>query len=377
VDVFQTGSGTSSNMNANEVIARLASEMLGGAEVHPNDHVNASQSSNDVFPTAIHLAATEGVQLHLIPALVHLSAELRVKAAELAEVVKAGRTHLMDAVPVTLGQELDGYATQVDQCIARLRDGLPRLGELPIGGTAVGTGLNAPAEFGSMVAERLAVRTGLPLSEARDHMAAQASRDSLVEMSGHLRTVAVACFKIANDIRWMGSGPRAGLAEIRLPDLQPGSSIMPGKVNPVLSEAMTQVAAQVIGNDAAVAFGGSQGAFELNVFMPMMARNVLESIDLLANVSRLFADGCVAGIEADVDRCRAYAESSPAIATSLNPFLGYERTAVLIKESMETGRPIRELVEETGVLTPDQIDAALDALALTRGGLPAPRAGEA
>jgi fumarate hydratase class II len=373
VDVFQTGSGTSSNMNANEVIARLADLSLGSkgkAKVSPNDHVNASQSSNDVFPTAIHLAATEAVVTELIPSLEHLAEVLRAKADEFADVVKAGRTHLMDAVPITLGQELGGYATQVSQSVRRLRATLPRLGELPIGGTAVGTGLNAPEGFGADVVKRLAKRTGLPLTEATDHIAAQSSRDGLVEASGQVRTAAVALIKIANDLRWMASGPNTGLAEIHLPDLQPGSSIMPGKVNPVLCEAVTQVGAQVIGNDAAIAFSGSQGNFELNVFMPVMARNLLESIELLANVSRIFADRCVAGITADVERCRANAESSPAIATSLNPFLGYERTAQLIKESQRTGTPIRDLVIASGEVDAADLDRALDAAALTRGGLP-------
>jgi fumarate hydratase class II len=370
VDVFQTGSGTSSNMNANEVIARLAGASIGKpGKVHPNDHVNASQSSNDVFPSAIHLAATEAIEVDLIPALEHLGAALRRKEAEFAEVVKAGRTHLMDAVPITLGQEFGGYATQVGQSVRRLRSCLPRLGELPIGGTAVGTGLNAPAGFGADVVKRLRKRTGLPLVEATDHIAAQASRDALVEASGQLRTAAVALTKIANDLRWMASGPRTGLAEIRLPDLQPGSSIMPGKVNPVLCEAVTQVAARVIGNDATIAFAGSQGAFELNVYLPVMGQDLLESIDLLARVSRLFADRCIDGIEADVERCRSNAESSPAIATSLNPFLGYARTAELIAESQRTGTPIRELVAATGELSPEDLDRALDALALTRGGV--------
>jgi fumarate hydratase class II len=370
VDVFQTGSGTSSNMNANEVIAHLATDLLGepGA-VHPNDHVNASQSSNDVFPSAIHVAVTEGVHDDLIPALDHLAKVLRKQARQQAKVVKAGRTHLMDAVPITLGQELGGYATQVEHSVARLHDALPRLGELPIGGTAVGTGINAPKGFGKAVANALAERTGLPLSEAGDHIAAQGARDALVETSGQVRTAAVALVKIANDVRWLASGPRTGLAEIRLPDLQPGSSIMPGKVNPVLCEAVTQVSAQVIGNDAAVAFGGSQGNLELNVFMPMMARNLLESIELLTNVSVLFADRCIAGIEADEERCRTNAEASPSIATSLNPYLGYERTAELIKESMRTGEPIRDLVAATGELAADDLDRALDALALTKGGI--------
>ncbi|CAN5306414.1 hypothetical protein BH20ACT3_BH20ACT3_07850 [soil metagenome] len=337
--------------------------------MHPNDHVNASQSSNDVFPTAIHVAATEGVQRDLIPALEHLAKALRKQARKQAKVVKAGRTHLMDAVPITLGQELGGYATQVEQSVARLNGALPRLGELPIGGTAVGTGINAPKPFGKAVATALAERTGLPLTEATDHIAAQSARDALVETSGQLRAAAVALVKIANDVRWMASGPRTGLAEIRLPDLQPGSSIMPGKVNPVLCEAVTQVGAQVMGNDAAVAFGGSQGNLELNVFMPMMARNLLESVELLTNVSVLFADRCIAGITADEERCRVNAESSPSIATSLNPYLGYERTAEVIKESIRTGEAIRDLVAASGELSADDLDRALDALALTKGGI--------
>jgi fumarate hydratase class II len=370
VDVFQTGSGTSSNMNMNEVLASLASEALEepGA-VHPNDHVNASQSSNDVFPTAIHVAVAEAVTAELIPALEVLAALLRRKARSFSKVVKSGRTHLMDATPVTLGQEFAGYATQVEQATARLRDSLPRLGELPLGGTAVGTGINAPRTFARKVIAGLAEETGLALVEAPDHLAAQSARDSLVEVSGQLRVAAVALVKIANDIRWMGSGPRAGLAEITLPDLQPGSSIMPGKVNPVLAEAVTQVGAQVIGNDAAVAFGGSQGAFELNVYMPMMARNLLESVRLLANVSRVFGERCVAGIKANVERCRDYAEASPSVGTSLAPYLGYEETAALIKESLRSGRSLRELVLEEGLMDEGQLDQALDVLALTKGGL--------
>jgi len=370
IDVFQTGSGTSSNMNANEVIATLASERLGepGA-VHPNDHVNASQSSNDVFPTAIHLAASEAVAVDLIPALEHLRAALARKAKEFRTVVKAGRTHLMDATPVTLGQEFGGYAAQVEAGVARLHDTLPRLGQLPLGGTAVGTGINAPKTFAPKVIDLLRIDTGLPLTEAPDHFAAQGARDALVEASGQVRVVAVSLMKIANDIRWMGSGPRAGLAEIRLPDLQPGSSIMPGKVNPVLAEAVTQVVAQVIGNDATVAFGGTQGNFELNVFMPVMARNLLESVRLLANVSRVFADRCVDGIEADVERCRAYAESSPSLGTSLNPWIGYEKAAELVKTSVRTGRSIRELALEEGLLGQEELDRALDVLSMTKGGV--------
>ncbi len=366
VDVFQTGSGTSSNMNANEVIASLAAEAL-GRPVHPNDQVNASQSSNDVFPSAIGLATAAALVEESLPGLDHLAAALRRRERAFADVVKAGRTHLMDAVPITLGQEFGGYATQVEQAAVRLRACLPRVGALPLGGTAVGTGINAPKGFGGAVTARLAARTGLPLTEAADHIAVQAAPDALVEVSAQLRGAAVALVKIANDIRWMASGPVTGLAEIHLPDLQPGSSIMPGKVNPVLCEAVTQVGAQVIGNDAAVAFAGSQGTFELNVYLPVIGRNVLESAALLGAVTTVFADRCIDGIEADVDRLRAFAEASPAIATSLNPYLGYERTAALIKEAARTGTPIRELVAATGEVSPEDLDRALDALALATG----------
>ena len=377
VDVFQTGSGTSSNMNANEVIATLAEERL-GRPVHPNDHVNASQSSNDVFPSSIHIAATGAVLGDLIPGLRHLEEALSAKAAEFATVVKAGRTHLMDATPVTLGQEFGGYAAQVRHGVERLEAVLPRLAELPLGGTAVGTGINTPEGFAPRVIAEIARATGLPLTEARDHFEAQGARDGLVEASGALRTVAVGLNKIANDLRWMGSGPRAGLAEIRLPDLQPGSSIMPGKVNPVIPEMVTQVAAQVIGNDAAVAFGGASGNFELNVMLPMLARNVLESITLLANASRLLADRCVAGIEADADRMREYAESSPSIVTPLNRYLGYEEAAQVAKQALKERRTIREVVLERGHvadgrLTEEELDAALDVLAMTRPARSAPR----
>ncbi len=368
VDVFQTGSGTSSNMNANEVIARLASQRLGRA-VHPNDEVNASQSSNDVFPSAIHVAAVEQVERALLPALEYLAASLRAKAQEFDTVVKSGRTHLMDATPVTLGQEFAGYAAQVTGAAETIRGTLGTVGELPLGGTAVGTGLNCPPGFAQAVVGRLARELELPLSEASDHFAAHGARDALVTLSGTLRTLAVALVKIANDIRWMGSGPRTGLAEIRLPDLQPGSSIMPGKVNPVIPEAVTQVAAQVIGNDATVAFAGSQGNFELNVYLPVIARNLLESIRILANASRLFADRCIAGIEANVERCRAYAESSPSLGTSLNPYIGYEAAAEVVKESVATGRSVREIVVERGLLTDEEVDRALDVLGMTRGGV--------
>jgi fumarate hydratase, class II len=370
IDVFQTGSGTSSNMNANEVIATLATR-ASGHQVHPNDHVNASQSSNDVFPTTIHVAATEAITSDVIPALGHLAATLRRRAADWAEVVKAGRTHLMDAVPITLGQEAGGWATQAEYGAARLRDVLPRLGQLPIGGTAVGTGLNAPDGFAAAVVEELQATTGLDvLSEAPDHVEAQGARDGLVEASGALRTVAVSLFKIANDLRWLGSGPRTGLAELALPDLQPGSSIMPGKVNPVICEATMMAAAQVLGNDACVGFAGAQGNLELNVMMPVMARNVLESARLLAAVSRLLADKVVEGAEADLERTREYAESSPSIVTPLNKYLGYEEAASIAKQSLKERRTIREVVLErghvdSGKLTLEQLDAALDVLAMT------------
>jgi fumarate hydratase class II len=368
LDVYQTGSGTSSNMNANEVIAALASERL-GQPVHPNDQVNASQSSNDVFPSAIHLAAVRQVSGDLVPALEHLAATLRAKQRQFGDVVKAGRTHLMDATPVTLGQEFGGYARAVELGVERLGAALPRMGELPLGGTAVGTGLNAPPGFARGVIERLARESGLPLSEARDHFEAQGARDALVEASGVLRTVAVSLYKIANDIRLLNSGPRTGLAEIRVPALQPGSSIMPAKVNPVVPEAVCQVVAQVVGNDTAVAFGGAAGNLELNVMLPVIARNLLESIRLLASVSRIFADTCVAGIEADVERCRAYAESSPSMGTSLTPHIGYERAAQVVAESTRTGRPVRDIVLERGWMTGDELDHALDPMALTRGGI--------
>jgi fumarate hydratase class II len=368
VDVYQTGSGTSSNMNTNEVLANLASEKL-GEHVHPNDHVNASQSSNDVFPSAIHVAATSTIVNDLIPSLEQLAASLRKKQRQFKKVVKSGRTHLMDATPVTLGQEFGGYAQAVEIGIERLRDVLPRVGELPLGGTAVGTGINAPKRFAPGVITLLAEKLDLPLTEARDHFEAQASRDALVECSGVLRTIAVSLYKCANDIRWMGSGPRTGLMEIRIPDLQPGSSIMPGKVNPVLPEAVCQVVSQVVGNDAAVAFGGAAGNFELNVMLPVIARNLLESIRLLASVSRSFAEKCIDGIEANVEQCKAYAESSPSIGTSLNPYIGYERAAEVIKESTKTGKSIRELVLKRKWMTEEELDRALDVLALTKGGI--------
>ncbi|HTZ42244.1 MAG TPA: class II fumarate hydratase [Jatrophihabitans sp.] len=370
IDVFQTGSGTSSNMNTNEVLASLAADRLGGT-VHPNDDVNDPLSSNDQFPSAIHVAATKAVVSDLVPALQYLAAALEGKAAEFAEVVKSGRTHLMDATPVTLGQEFAGYAAQIRYGVERLQASLPRVAELPLGGTAVGTGINAPAGFAAEVIALIAAETGLPLTEARDHFEAQGARDGLVELSGGLRTIAVSLNKISNDIRWMGSGPRTGLTELFLPDLQPGSSIMPGKVNPVLCEAVCQVVAQVVGNDAAVAFAGAAGNFELNVMLPVIARNVLESIRLIANVSRVFADRCVAGLVANVDRCREYAESSPSIVTPLNHYVGYDEAAKIAKQALAERKTIRQVVlerghVESGAITEEKLDEVLDVLSMTR-----------
>ncbi|MER5968617.1 class II fumarate hydratase [Streptomyces sp. NPDC002055] len=369
VDVFQTGSGTSSNMNTNEVLATLAGERL-GAPVHPNDQVNASQSSNDVFPSSVHIAATAAVTGDLIPALDHLAEALERKAEEFAEVVKSGRTHLMDATPVTLGQEFGGYAAQVRYGVERLRASLPRLAELPLGGTAVGTGINTPPGFAAAVIAELVRSTGLPLTEARNHFEAQGARDGLVETSGQLRTIAVGLTKICNDLRWMASGPRTGLAEIALPDLQPGSSIMPGKVNPVIPEAVLMVAAQVTGNDTTVATAGASGNFELNVMLPVIAKNLLESVRLLTNAARLLADRTVDGITADVERAREYAESSPSVVTPLNRYIGYEEAAKVAKRALAERRTIREVVlaggyVERGDLTPEQLDEALDVLRMT------------
>jgi fumarate hydratase class II len=368
IDVYQTGSGTSSNMNMNEVLATLAADKI-GTKVHPNDQVNSPLSSNDMFPSAIHIAAADGIVNQLIPALDHLAKALRKKSRQWKSVVKSGRTHLMDATPVTLGQEFGGYAAAIEHGIERLQAALPRVGELPLGGTAVGTGINAPKGFGRAVIKRLAEQLQLPLTEARDHFEAQGSRDALVEASGVLRTIAVSLYKIANDLRWMGSGPRTGLAEIRIPDLQPGSSIMPGKVNPVIPEAVCQVVAQVIGNDAAVAFGATAGNFELNVMLPVIGRNLLESIRLLSSVSRVFADKCIAGLEADVERCRMYALSSPSIGTALNPYIGYEEAAKVIKTSMAEGKDLRTVVLERGLLSEEEVDKALDVEAMTKGGV--------
>jgi fumarate hydratase class II len=353
----------------NEVLASLATRNL-GREVHPNDHVNASQSSNDTFPTSIHVAAVTSTTRDLVPALDHLAGVLERKADEFTDVVKAGRTHLMDATPVMLGQEFSGYAAAMRLGIERLEAALPRVSELPLGGTAVGTGINTPQGFAPQVIEELSRRTGLHFAEARNHFEAQGARDALVELSGAVRTVAVSLTKICNDLRWMSSGPRTGLAEINLPDLQPGSSIMPGKVNPVLPEATLMVCAQVIGNDATVATAGASGSFELNVMMPVMARNLLESVRLLANSSRLLADRCIDGITANVERMRTYAESSPSVVTPLNRYLGYENAAKVAKRALAEEKTIKQVVIEMGYvdrgdLTEAQLDEALDVASMT------------
>jgi fumarate hydratase, class II len=360
IDVFQTGSGTSSNMNANEVLATLA-----GEDVHANDDVNMGQSSNDVFPSAVHLAALDEIVNDLLPALGQLGASLEAKAAEFDDVIKSGRTHWMDAVPVTLGQEFAGYAAQVRQGEARVRDALPRLGQIPLGGTAVGTGLNTHPEFAARVRAILAEETGLTISAPADPFEAQAARDGIVEASGALKTVAVSLTKIANDIRFLGSGPRAGLAEIALPELQKGSSIMPGKVNPVIPEVVTQVAAQVIGNDLAITVGGMQGHFELNVFVPLIARNVLDSVKLLASACRLFAGKCVDGIEAQRENAQRYAELTLSAATALNPFIGYDKASEIVKEAAASGRSLREVAREKGV-EESVLDEALDYRAMAK-----------
>lgn len=369
IDVFQTGSGTSSNMNTNEVIATLATRSL-GKDVHPNDHVNASQSSNDVFPTSIHVAATDSATNELIPSLDHLATSLENKAKEFASVVKSGRTHLMDATPVTLGQEFGGYAAQIRRGIARVESALPHTAEVPLGGTAVGTGINTPIGFPQRVIEILAANTGLPITEAVDHFEAQSARDGLVELSGQLRTIAVSLTKICNDLRWMGSGPRTGLGEIALPDLQPGSSIMPGKVNPVLPEATLMVAAQVIGNDATIATAGASGSFELNVMLPVIGRNILESIRLIGNASRVLADRCIDGITANEERCLELAESSPSVVTPLNRFIGYENAAKVAKTAVKEKKTIRQVVVESGYvergdISEADLDKALDVMSMT------------
>lgn len=370
VDIYQTGSGTSSNMNMNEVLASLATKQLGKA-VHPNDHVNASQSSNDVFPTSVHLAVTSALINDLIPSLDYLAKKLEVKAKAWAETVKAGRTHLMDATPVTLGQEFGGYAAQIRYGIERIQSSISRVAEVPLGGTAVGTGINTPKGFPQAVIKLLAEQTKLPITEARDHFEAQGARDALVETSGALRVLAVSLTKINNDLRWMGSGPNAGLGELAIPDLQPGSSIMPGKVNPVIPEAVLMVCARVIGNDQTVAWAGASGNFELNVAIPVMGNALLESIRLLSNSSKVLADKTIEGLEVNADRARALAESSPSIVTPLNKVIGYEAAAKIAKYSVERSITIREAVIELGFvkrgeLTLDQLDAALDVLSMTR-----------
>jgi fumarate hydratase class II len=370
VDIFQTGSGTSSNMNMNEVLATLATTQL-GSKVHPNDHVNASQSSNDVFPTSVHVAVTSALINDLLPSLDHLAKALEVKAKEWATVVKAGRTHLMDATPVTLGQEFGGYAAQIRYGIERVNSAIARVAEVPLGGTAVGTGINTPKGFPQEVIRLLAKETKLPITEARNHFEAQGARDGLVEASGALRTLVVGVTKIANDLRWMGSGPNAGLGEIAIPDLQPGSSIMPGKVNPVIPEAVMMVVARVIGNDATVAWAGASGNFELNVAIPVMGNALLESIRLLSNSLRLLADKTVEGLEANVERARALAESSPSIVTPLNKYIGYEAAAKIAKHAVAKAITIREATIELGYvdgekLTIEQLDKALDVFSMTK-----------
>jgi fumarate hydratase class II len=370
VDIFQTGSGTSSNMNANEVIANRAIQKLGGtvgskSPVHPNDHVNCGQSSNDVIPTAVHLATVEAIERDLLPALRHLEALLRKKTAAFDPVIKIGRTHLMDAVPVRLGQEFSGYAAQMAAGVRRVEAVRPALCTLALGGTAVGTGLGADPSFAPKIIARLAAEMGLPLGQSPNLFEALAARDGLVEASGALRTVAVSLTKIANDVRWLGSGPRCGIGELHIPDLQPGSSIMPGKVNPVMSEMLLMVCAQVVGNDATIAWGGAAGNFELNVMIPVMGYNALQSIDILARGVRLFADRCVAGLEANVERCEELIEQSLAMATALNPRIGYDAAAAIARESVKTGKTVRQLCREKNIIPADELDRLLDPRAMT------------
>ncbi|HEY8319738.1 MAG TPA: class II fumarate hydratase [Amnibacterium sp.] len=370
IDVYQTGSGTSSNMNMNEVLAALATQRL-GRPVHPNDAVNASQSSNDVFPTSVHVAATEAMLGDLVPALEHLATSLEARATEWAGLVKPGRTHLMDATPVTFGQEFGGYARQIRLGIDRVQAAVPRLAEVPLGGTATGTGINTPAGFSPKVIAILAETTGLPITEALDHFEAQGARDALVEASGSLRVLAVSLTKICNDLRWMGSGPNTGLGELHIPDLQPGSSIMPGKVNPVIPEAVLMVASRVVGNDATIAWSGASGSFELNVAIPVMGTALLESIRLLTNSVRALADKTIAGLEADVEHARALAESSPSIVTPLNKVIGYEAAAKIAKHAVAESVTIRQAVidlgfVERGEVTLEQLDSALDVLSMTK-----------
>jgi fumarate hydratase class II len=375
LDIFQTGSGTSTNMNANEVIANRAIQLLGGEIgshelLHPNDHVNMGQSSNDVIPTAIHVAALVAIEQHLVPALEHLAAALRAKAVEFDGIAKAGRTHLQDATPIRLGQEFAGYASQIEHGIGRLERARDGLAELAIGGTAVGTGINTHPEFGSRMATRLGEIFGTAFREAEDHFEAQSARDAVVDASGVLKTIAVSLMKIANDIRWLSSGPRTGLGEINLPAVQPGSSIMPGKVNPVMAEAVMMVAAQVIGNDATVTIGGMSGNLELNVMMPVMAHDLLESIHIMSTVSREFTDRCVAGITADAERCRRNAETSAALATALAPTIGYDKAAEVAKKSVAEDKTLREVVLEMGLLSAEELDKLIDFRAMTEPGIP-------
>jgi fumarate hydratase class II len=373
LDIFQTGSGTSTNTNANEVIAGRATEIMGGEAgahlVHPNDDVNFGQSSNDVIPTAIHVAAVSAIRGDLVPALTELTASLEAKSTEFEDVVKSGRTHLMDATPVTLGQEFGGWAAQVRNGVSRLDKVLPELEELALGGTAVGTGINAPQGFATAVIDLMAERTGYAFREAEDHFEAQGGKDAVVMASGVLKTVAVSLFKISNDIRFLGSGPTSGIAEIKIPALQPGSSIMPGKVNPVMSEMVMQVAAQVVGNDSTITWSGANGNFELNVMMPVMAHNLLESVSLLANAARTFASRCIDGIEVNEDRVRELLERNAVIVTALNPHIGYDNGARIVKEAAATGRSVRELVLEAGLMTAEELDAALDLKKMTLGGI--------
>lgn len=373
LDIFQTGSGTSTNTNANEVIASRARALLGDegkeTEVHPNDHVNYGQSSNDVIPTAIHVSAVAGIREELLPALETLASDLAHKAEEFSDVVKSGRTHLMDATPVTLGQEFGGYAAQVAKGKQRLEKVLPELEELALGGTAIGTGINAPEGFASDTIALMAERSGMPFREADDHFEAQGGKDATVNVSGALKTIAVSLFKIANDIRHMGSGPTSGLSELKIPSLQPGSSIMPGKVNPVMSEMMMMVVAQVVGNDATIAWSGAAGNFELNVMMPVIAHNLLESIEILANAAATFSAKCVLGVEANEERTRELVEKNAIVVTALNPHIGYDNGARIAKEAVATGRSVRELVLEEGLMTAEELDAALDLKKMTEGGI--------
>ena len=369
LDIFQTGSGTSTNTNANEVIAARGSQLIGDGAVHPNDHVNFGQSSNDAIPTAIHVAAVAALREDLLPALGKLANSLEAKSSEFVDVVKSGRTHLMDATPVTLGQEFGGYATQIRKGIDRIETVLPELEELALGGTAVGTGINAPDGFAAAVIALMAERSGFPFREADDHFEAQGAKDATVMASGVLKTIATSFFKIANDIRFLGSGPTSGISEIRIKALQPGSSIMPGKVNPVMSEMMMMVAAQVFGNDASVTWGGANGNFELNVMMPVIAHNLLESIELLANAADTFAERCVDGIEANDQRARELVEKNAIIVTALNPHIGYDNGAKIAKEAVASGRSVRELVLEAGLMSEADLDEALDIKGMTEGGL--------